>query len=215
MTADPENKRLVVMDVDSTFIQQEVVDLLAEYAGVGDQVAEITAQAMAGGLDFAASLRARVALLAGLSEQTLAKVRAALTLTPGAAELVDALQTRGDDVALVSGGFEVVIAPLADRLGIKYVRANHLQITDGHLTGQVAGQIIDRSAKAAALREFAAQSGVAIANTVAVGDGANDIDMVQSAGLGIAFNAKPALKQVAEAQINTPSLLAVLPLMER
>ena len=213
MSTASRTKRLLVMDVDSTFIQQEVVDLLAEYAGVGDEVADITARAMAGSLDFAGSLRARVALLAGLPHQRLADVGAAIELTPGAADLVGRLHARGDDVALVSGGFQLIIAPLADQLGIRYVRANHLEVVDGVLSGRITGPIIDRAAKAAALQEFANRSGVAISNTVAIGDGANDIDMLAASGLGIAFNAKPALREVAQAHIDTPSLLAALPLM--
>jgi phosphoserine phosphatase len=134
-------------------------------------------------------------------------------LTPGARELVEATLVGGHEIALVSGGFQVIIEPIATQLGINYVRANELQVHKGQLTGQVVGQIIDRKAKAAALREFAQAAAVDLANTVAIGDGANDIDMLNAAGLGIAFNAQPALRDIAQAHIDTPRLDAALPLM--
>ena len=191
-------KKLVQLDVDSTLIMQEVIELLAAKAGVSDEVVNITQAAMRGELDFEHSLRARVALLKGLPESVLADVQSEITLTPGASILIRTLQGLGHAVSVVSGGFIDVIAPLISQLGIVYFRANKLEIVDGFLTGQVEGPIIDRAAKAQALREFAAMESVTLEQTVAIGDGANDLDMIALAGLGIAFNAKPAVKAAAQ-----------------
>jgi phosphoserine phosphatase len=206
-------KKLVVMDVDSTLIQQEVIELLAAKAGVEDQVKEITAGAMRGELDFSQSLQARVALLAGLPESVIAEVRNQIVLTPGARTLIQTLQKLGHSVAVVSGGFTAVIEPLLKELGITHYRANTLEILDGKLTGKVQGEIIDRAAKATALRDFAALEGVALEQTVAIGDGANDLDMIAIAGLGIAFNAKPAVKAAADSSVSAPYLDSVLYLL--
>ena len=206
-------KKLVVMDVDSTLIQQEVIELLAERAGVRDQVEEITGAAMRGELDFAASLRARVALLEGLPESVISEVQSEIVLTPGARTLVKTLHQLGHSVAVVSGGFAAVIEPLLKELGITHYRANTLEIRDGKLTGQVIDPIIDRAAKAAALKEFAQIEGVQLEQTVAIGDGANDLDMISIAGLGIAFNAKPAVKAAAASSVSAPYLDSVLYLL--
>ena len=206
-------KKLVVMDVDSTLIQQEVIELLAAKVGVEKEVIEITNAAMAGELDFEASLRARVALLAGASEEILAEVRSEIKLTPGARVLVKTLQKLGHEVAVVSGGFTVVIEPILSELGIINYRGNNLEIIDGKLTGQVLSPIIDRAAKAQALRDFATQTGVTLEQTIAIGDGANDLDMIAAAGLGIAFNAKPAVRAAADSSLTAPYLDSVLYLL--
>lgn len=210
---DRRGQHLVVMDVDSTVIQNEVIDLLAEEAGTGAQVAEITERAMAGELDFAGSLRARVALLEGLDEDVIARVRDRITLTPGARTLCRTLRALGYRVCLVSGGFVEVIEPLAAELGVDEVRANRLEIVDGRLTGRVVGDIVDRAGKRRALEGFAAEFGIPMRRTIAVGDGANDIDMLQAAGLGIAFNAKAAAREAADASVSVPYLDSVLYLM--
>jgi phosphoserine phosphatase len=205
--------RLIVMDVDSTLIQDEVIDLLADRAGCAAEVAKVTEATMRGELDFEASLRERVALLAGLNEDVLNGVRDALRLTPGARTLIRTLKRLGYRCGIVSGGFTQIIDPLAAELGIDYVAANVLQIADGKLTGQVAGPVIDRAGKAAALRRFAEQAGVPLSQTVAVGDGANDLDMIAAAGLGIAFNAKPVVRDAADTALSLPYLDTVLYLL--
>ncbi len=205
--------RLIVMDVDSTLIQNEVIDLLAAKAGCADEVAKVTASAMRGELDFAASLRERVALLAGLSATVLDEVRGELRLTAGARTLIGTLSELGFRFGIVSGGFGQVIAPLAAELGIGYVAANELEIAAGKLTGRLSGPVIDRAAKADALRRFAADAGVPLSQTVAVGDGANDLDMIAAAGLGIAFNAKPVVREAADTSLSVPYLDAILYLL--
>ncbi|KRE41640.1 phosphoserine phosphatase SerB [Knoellia sp. Soil729] len=206
-------RRLVVMDVDSTLIQDEVIELLARRAGREAEVAAVTERAMAGELDFAESLHARVATLAGLDVAVLEEVRAAVRLTPGARTLVRTLKRLGFTVALVSGGFIEVVQPIADELGIDHARANRLEVADGRLTGRVLGDIVDRRGKASALREFAEEAGLPLARTVAIGDGANDLDMLGTAGLGIAFNAKPVVREQADTAVNVPYLDAVLHLL--
>ena len=203
-------KRLIVFDVDSTLIQQEVIEMLAARAGALDAVAAITDAAMRGELDFAESLHQRVGTLAGLPAEVLDEVAEAVELTPGARTTIRTLRRLGYHVGVVSGGFRQVIEPLAHELMLDFVAANELEIVDGKLTGRVIGQIIDRPGKAKALRDFADQVGVPMAQTVAVGDGANDIDMLSAAGLGIAFNAKPALREVADASLSHPYLDTVL-----
>ncbi len=205
--------RLIVMDVDSTLIQDEVIDLLADRAGCAAEVAKVTEATMRGELDFEASLRERVALLAGLNEDVLSGVRDALRLTPGARTLIRTLKRLGYRCGIVSGGFTQIIDPLAAELGIDYVAANVLQVADGKLTGQVAGPVIDRAGKAAALRRFADQAGVPLSQTVAVGDGANDLDMIAAAGLGVAFNAKPVVRDAADTALSLPYLDTVLYLL--
>ncbi|MEN9687818.1 MAG: hypothetical protein RL381_830 [Actinomycetota bacterium] len=206
-------KKLVILDVDSTLIQQEVIELLARRAGVEDQVREITESAMRGELDFAESLRARVATLAGLPDSVLKEVADEIELTPGARTLIETLQKLGHSVAVVSGGFTAVIEPLLKDLGIKHYRANALEILDSKFTGRVLDPIIDRAAKATALRDFAAIEGVQLEQTIAIGDGANDLDMISIAGLGIAFNAKPAVKAAAASSVSAPYLDSVLYLL--
>jgi phosphoserine phosphatase len=206
-------RRLVVMDVDSTLIQDEVIELLARHAGREAEVAAVTERAMAGELDFAESLHARVATLAGLDAGVLDDVRAAVRLTPGARTLVRTLKRLGFTVALVSGGFIEIVQPIADELGIDHARANHLEVEDGRLTGRVLGDVVDRQGKASALREFAEAAGLSLSRTVAIGDGANDLDMLAAAGLGIAFNAKPVVREQADTAVNVPDLDAVLHLL--
>ena len=205
--------RLIVMDVDSTLIQEEVIDLLAARAGCADEVAKITESAMRGELDFAASLRERTALLAGLDASVLDAVRASLRLTPGARTLIRTLKRLGYKCGIVSGGFTAVIEPLAASLGIDYVAANTLEVADGKLTGRVLEPIIDREGKTAALRRFARTAGVPLSQTVAVGDGANDLGMIAAAGLGIAFNAKPMVRDAADTALSVPYLDTVLYLL--
>lgn len=206
-------KRLVVLDVDSTLVTGEVVEMLADIAGCGPRVQEITAAAMRGELDFATSLRERVGLLAGLDEGVLDQVRAGLTLTPGAQTLIATLRRLDYRCGIVSGGFSQVIEPLAAELHLDHARANTLEIADGRLTGRLVGALVDRAGKAAALREFAALDGVPLSQTVAIGDGANDLDMLAAAGLGIAFNAKPAVRAAADTSVTVPYLDTVLYLL--
>jgi phosphoserine phosphatase len=205
--------RLVVMDVDSTLISGEAIDLLAVRAGCAAKVAEITAAAMRGELDFAAALRERVALLAGLDASVIDEVRAELRLAPGARTLIRTLRRLGYKCGIVSGGFTQFTDALAADLGLDYTAANTLEIEAGTLTGQVTGTIVDRAGKATALRDFAARAGVPLDQTVAVGDGANDLDMIAAAGLGIAFNAKPAVRDAADASVSVPHLDAILHLL--
>jgi phosphoserine phosphatase len=203
-------KRLVVFDVDSTLVQGEIIETLAEHAGCGAEVRAVTEGAMRGELDFTQSLRRRVALLAGLPVGVLAEVTDSLILTPGARTTVRTLKRLGFRCGAVSGGFTQIVEPLADDLGLDFCTANELEIRDGKLTGQVIGPVVDRSGKADALRQAADHFGVPLAQCVAVGDGANDIDMLTAAGLGVAFNAKPALRKVADTAINQPFLDVVL-----
>ncbi len=206
-------KKLVLMDVDSTLISQEVIELLGAKAGVVEQVKGITDRAMSGEIDFEESLRERVALLKGLPASVLEEVRAEISLTPGAKTLVSTLQKLGHTVAVVSGGFIDVIEPLLKSLDISHYRANTLEIQEGVLTGELVGPIVDRAAKAQALRDFAAIEKVEIEQTVAIGDGANDLDMIALAGLGIAFNAKPAVRAAADSALGAPYLDSVLYLL--
>ncbi|MFM1819105.1 MAG: hypothetical protein RIS61_703 [Actinomycetota bacterium] len=207
---DRRGIHLVVMDVDSTFIQDEVIDLLAAKAGVAAEVSEITHRAMNGELDFEQSLRQRVSKLKGLKESQVHQILDEIKLTPGAATLCRTLNRLGFHIALVSGGFSQVVAPLAARMGVEHFRANELEIIDGIVTGNLVGPIIDRAAKAEALKEFAAQHEIPMSRTVAIGDGANDLDMLHAAALGIAFNAKPFVRDSAHASVNTPYLDTVL-----
>jgi phosphoserine phosphatase len=206
-------KRLIVMDVDSTLIQDEVIELFAAHAGCEAEVAAVTAAAMAGELDFAESLRARVALLAGLDADVVAKVRAEVRLTPGARTLIRTLKRLGYQVAIVSGGFTQVTDDLVERLGLDFAAANTLEVADGKFTGRVVGEIVDRAGKARMLVRFAEAAGVPLEQTVAIGDGANDLDMLNAAGLGVAFNAKPVVREAADTAVNVPFLDTVLYLL--
>lgn len=203
-------KRLIVFDVDSTLVQGEVIEMLAARAGVEDEVREVTESAMRGEIDFSESLHKRVATLAGLDASVIDEVAAGIELTPGARTTIRTLRRLGYHCGVVSGGFIQVIDGLAKELELDFVQANTLEIVDGKLTGRVVGDIVDRAAKATALRKFAGELGIPMEQTVAVGDGANDIDMLNAAGLGVAFNAKPALREVADTALSHPFLDAVL-----
>lgn len=208
--------RLCVMDVDSTLITAEVIELIAERAGTREEVARVTEAAMRGELDFGQSLAARVATLKGLPVSVCADVLDEVEFTPGAENLVATLQNEGWIVALVSGGFREIVEPLGARIGITLTRANGLEVdSNGLLTGRTEGPVIDSAAKAVALREFAADAGIDLSATVAIGDGANDLGMMKVAGLGIAFNAKPIVQEQADIALNSPRLDAALELMNR
>ena len=203
-------RRLVVLDVDSTLIQNEMIDLLAEEAGAAAEVAAITRRAMDGAIDFETALRQRVRLLAGLSEEAIDRVAERIVLTPGARTFVATLKRLGMTVGVVSGGFTVFTDRLVDRLQLDHAEANELEIVDGALTGELVGRIVDRERKAEVLRELAEKFGVPVEQSVAIGDGANDLDLLAAAGLGIAFNAKPVLRDAADTSLNVPYLDAAL-----
>jgi phosphoserine phosphatase len=203
-------KRLVVLDVDSTLVQGEVIEMLAGHAGCAAEVGRLTEQAMRGELDFADSLRARVRLLAGLDARALDDVRRDLVLAPGARTFVRTLKRLDYRLAVVSGGFTQVTDALVAELGIDYAAANTLEVVDGRLTGELVGELVDRAGKAAALERFAAQAGVPMSQTVAIGDGANDLDMLARAGMGIAYNAKPVVREAADTSLTVPYLDAIL-----
>ncbi|MRX44874.1 phosphoserine phosphatase SerB [Agromyces kandeliae] len=203
---------LVVLDADSTLIREEAIELLAEAAGSLQHVAEVTERAMRGELDFAASLRERVATLAGLPVAEVLAARARLTPTPGVRELIDGVHAAGGRVGVVSGGFHELLDPLAERLGLDFCRANRLEVDDDRLTGRVLGDIVDAEAKRRALEEWAAASGIPLARTIAVGDGANDLRMLDRAALGVAFCAKPVVRAQADVAIDRVDLSGVLAL---
>ena len=203
----------MVFDVDSTLIEDEVIELLADVAGKRAQVAEVTERAMRGELDFAESLRERVAVLAGLPESVFTDVYARITPTKGVQELIDAVHAAGGLVGAVSGGFTQVLTPLAAKLGLDFARANDLEVQGGKLTGKVDGRIVDRAVKAESLLEWAAAAGIDPKNTIAVGDGANDLDMLATAGLGVAFNAKPLVRETAQVVIERQDLRELIPLL--
>ena len=205
--------RLVVMDVDSTLIQGEVIEMLAAHAGYEAEVAEVTERAMRGELDFEESLRSRVALLAGVPASALDEVYDEIVLAPGARTMVRTLRRLGYRFAIVSGGFSQITDRLAADLGIHFARANELEIVDGRLTGRIVGPVVDRAGKATALRQFAAEVGVSEAAVVAIGDGANDLDMLNAAGLGIAYNAKQLVREAADTAVNVPYLDAIMYLL--
>ncbi|MGT2749654.1 phosphoserine phosphatase SerB [Streptococcus orisasini] len=207
-------KGLLVMDVDSTLVQEEVIDLLGEEAGVGEQVAAITERAMRGELDFKEALAERVATLKGLSENIFDKVYARIHFNKGAKELVAELHARGYKVGLVSGGFHETVDRLAAEANIDYVMANHLETADGVLTGRTYGDIVTKEVKVQKLRDWAAENGLTLAETVAMGDGANDLPMIHEAGIGIAFCAKPIVREQAPYQINEPDLYKVIEILD-
>lgn len=213
-TITPGARFLVVLDVDSTLIEDEVIELIADYAGVRDQVGEVTERAMRGELDFAESLRARVALLAGISTEQIAEVRKRITVTPGVPEMIAAVHAADGRVGCVSGGFHEVLDPLATDLGIDLWRANRFAVTDdGTLTGDVEGTIVDREVKARTLRSWAQSLGVPMARTIAVGDGANDLGMMAIAGLSVAFDAKPVVREQADVVLRDRDMTQLLPLL--
>ncbi len=205
--------RLIVMDVDSTLIQGEVIEMIAAHAGQEAEVARVTEAAMRGDLDFEESLRQRVALLAGVPESALDEVYDSIELAPGARTMVRVLRRLGYRFAIVSGGFTQITDRLAADLGIHFARANELEIVDGVLTGRILGDVVDRAGKAAAARYFAEQVGVPLESVVAIGDGANDLDMLEIAGLGIAYNAKALVQEAADTTVNVPYLDAIMYLL--
>ena len=198
------------MDVDSTLIQQEVIELLADYAGVMPEVKTITEQAMSGELDFKQSLERRVGLLEGLSDEIFQWLKPQIELTPGVQELIAAVHGLGGKIGAVSGGFSQVLEPLANEIGLDYWMANSLEVLDGKLTGCLVGPVIDAEAKATALRSWATESGISIEKTIAIGDGANDIPMLKCAGYAVAFRPKPILKQYADLVIEENSLASLI-----
>lgn len=204
---------LVVLDVDSTLIEDEVIELLAFEAGSGDEVAEITSRAMNGEMDFEESLRERVATLAGLPESVLETVGSRVTVTRGVPEMVSGVQDAGGAVAVVSGGFHEVIDPIAERLGLDHWRANRLETSGGLLTGGLIPPIIDAAAKAQALREWAGQDDLPLSQTIAVGDGANDLPMMAICGLAVGFDAKAPVRDLANVLLDERDLEMLLPLM--
>jgi len=208
-----KSKRIVMLDMDSTLIEQEVINLLGQAAGKSSEIEAITDKAMAGDLDFKTALIERVSLLKGLDHNILSQVRDQISLTKGAKKLVDELHQQGHKVGVVSGGFIEVIEPILKSLEIDFYRANKLKIQDGVLTGEIDGPLIDSHAKRMALEEFADQEQVQLEQTVAIGDGANDLEMIKAAGLGIAFNAKPKVAAAADTTISNQDLSTVLLLM--
>lgn len=209
----PSSRLLVIFDVDSTLIEQEVIELLADCAGKRPEVEAVTERAMSGELDFTASLKARVRLLAGLPESVIAETLAKCTITKGARELIEAVQLAGGKVGAVSGGFSQLLTPLADELQLDFHRANTLEVVNGYLTGDVTGNIIDKPAKATALIEWANEMNLDLRNTVAIGDGANDLDMMKVAGLSIGFNAKPRVREAADVILGSTDLSEVISLL--
>lgn len=215
MAGLPDSRVLLVFDADSTLIDEEAIELLAERAGSLEHVARVTERAMRGELDFAESLRERVATLAGLEASVFAELQPRLTPTRGAREVVDAVHAAGGRVGVVSGGFHELLDPLAAELGLDHVRANRLEIADGRLTGRTDGPVVDAEAKRTALREWAEQGGIPLERTIAVGDGANDLRMLEAAGLGVAFCAKPLVRRHADVAIVDRDLAQLLPLIGR
>lgn len=207
--------RLIVMDIDSTLINEEVIDLLGEEAGVGEQVAAITERAMRGEIDFKQALEERVGLLAGLEQEVFDRTFERVTFTPGALELVRAAHERGWKVGVVSGGFHEVADKIVAAAGIDFCLANHLEVVEGKLTGKLAAEIVTRERKLDALRSWAHELGLPLSQTVAMGDGANDIPMIQAAGTGIAFCAKPKTREAAPFAINERNLMLAMDIILR
>jgi len=204
---------LVVMDVDSTLIQQEIIELLADYAGVMPEVREITEQAMSGNLDFRQSLERRVGLLEGLSDEIFQWLKPQIELTPGVQELIAAVHRLDGKIGAVSGGFSQVLEPLANEIGLDYWMANSLEVRDAKLTGSLVGSVIDAEAKATALKSWATESGISLEKTIAIGDGANDIPMLKCAGYAVAFRPKPVLRQYADLVIEENSLISLIEIL--
>jgi len=204
---------LVVMDVDSTLIQQEIIELLADYAGVMPEVREITEQAMSGNLDFRQSLERRVGLLEGLSDEIFQWLKPQIELTPGVQELIAAVHRLDGKIGAVSGGFSQVLEPLANEIGLDYWMANSLEVRDAKLTGSLVGSVIDAEAKATALKSWATESGISLEKTIAIGDGANDIPMLKCAGYAVAFRPKPVLRQHADLVIEENSLISLIEIL--
>ena len=204
---------LVIFDVDSTLIEQEVIELLADCAGKRAEVEAVTERAMSGELDFTASLKARVRVLEGLPESVIAETLAKCTVTRGAKKLIEAIHLAGGKVGAVSGGFSQLLDPLAQELNLDFHRANTLQVVDGFLTGEVTGTIIDKPAKATALIEWATSLNLELKHTVAIGDGANDLDMMRVAGLSIGFNAKPRVREAADIILDSADLSEAIGLL--
>jgi phosphoserine phosphatase len=207
-------KRLVVLDVDSTMIEQEVIELLAAKVGLLEQVKEVTDKAMAGEIDFRKALLMRVALLEGLSVSVFDELQSEITVTDGVTELVDSVHRSGGLIGAISGGFTQILSPLAQRLGLDFSLANELEILNGSLTGKVSGEIVDADAKAKTLLNWASNHGFDVSETVAVGDGANDIPMLQAAGFSVAFRPKEILRQYADLVIEGSSLKPLVELLE-
>lgn len=207
-------KGLLVMDVDSTLVKEEVIDLLGEEAGVGEQVADITERAMRGELDFKEALAERVASLKGLPESIFDRIYGKIHFNQGAKELVEELHARGYKVGLVSGGFHETVDGLAQELGIDYVKANRLEVVDGYLTGKTEGDVVTKETKVAKLQEWAAENQLDLSQTIAMGDGANDLPMIKKAGIGIAFCAKPIVREEAPYHIDKPDLYEVVGVLE-
>lgn len=208
-------KGLLVMDVDSTLIQEEVIDLLGEEAGFGSEIAAITEATMRGELDFEQALLERVALLKGLPVSIFDRVFEKIHLQAGARELIDQLHQRGYKIGVVSGGFHEVVDRLVEELGLDYAYANRLDSQDKHLTGRLLGEVVTKETKLAKLQEWAAANGLTLAETIAMGDGANDLPMIQAAGLGVAFCAKPIVREQAPYQLTQPNLYGLIELMEQ
>ncbi|MFC4651563.1 phosphoserine phosphatase SerB [Lactococcus nasutitermitis] len=208
-------KKLLVMDVDSTLIEEEVIDLLGDEAGVGEKIAQVTAAAMRGEIDFKEALAERVALLAGLPESIFARVYAHIHLTKGARELIDEAHKRGWKVGVVSGGFHEIVDIIAHDVELDYVLANRLALENGKLTGKTRGQIIDKTVKLETIKKWAAENELDLSNVIALGDGANDIPMIQAAGIGIAFCAKPMVQAAAPHVLNKRDLLKVLEIVDK
>ncbi|UIN32160.1 phosphoserine phosphatase SerB [Microbacterium binotii] len=213
MRENRPRRLLVVLDADSTLIRNEVIELIADEAGRGAEVATATEAAMRGDVDFATSLRSRVAQLRGVPTASFARVRSRIEPTPGVRELIDAVHARNGIVGVVSGGFHEILDEVAPALGVDLWRANRLQVDSGALTGAVSGEIVDGEAKASQLREWAARYEVDPRRTVAIGDGANDLPMMRAAALGLAFNAKPAVRAAADLVIGPVDLREVIPLL--
>lgn len=210
-----QTKKLLVMDVDSTLIEEEVIDLLGDEAGVGDEIARVTAAAMRGEIDFKAALRDRVALLEGLPDDIFEKVYSRVHFTNGAQALIKAAHQRGWKVGVVSGGFHEIVDKLAQEVALDYVLCNHLAVKAGKLTGKTDGPVVDKILKLNTIKKWAELNHLTLSDVIALGDGANDLPMIQAAGVGIAFCAKPAVQKGAPHLLNTRDLMKVLEIVDQ